>query len=325
MKKILFILALIPTLAQAQFLDAFTLFKPKVSVKGDYLLPSNDGFNNTTYGGTVGIFAPIKTDIKVKMDWKKVLKIRKLSDLKKIPSIDAKQVFGRMQLGYSEVDNELPFMGNHQIGFGSFGLTWFRLRSSPKLKLTVTSLNVTVSEDINMQSAIPNILFLHGKMKVLDLKHFMFIGFAAGNFNKLPFASPVIAYSGSLSDRWQLTVVLPVQAKITCKVAHGFRQSGIIGIGGYSTGITLVRDTIQGEERFFMSVFQLRAGTQSNISLGKKAKLYLEGGYAFGNVLRYRGYNDLRYVPQPSPYVRLALHYSFAKGLFNSDTFEIDF
>ncbi len=325
MKRILLILALAPLFVQGQFLDAFTLFKPKVSVKGDYLFPSNDGFSNTTYGGSVGIFAPLKTDINVKMDWKKVFKMRSLADIKKIPSIDAKQVFGRMQLGYREVDNELPFFGNHQLGYASFGVTWLRLRSDPKLKLTVTSLNVSATEDINIKSGLGNILLLHGKMRVLDLNHFMFVGFAAGNINTLPFITPVIAYSGYLTDKWQLTVVLPVQAKISYKVAKGFKQSGIFGIGGYSNGITLVKDTMQGEQRFFMSNFQLKGGTQSSISLGKKGKLYLEGGYAFGNMLRIRKYNDLTYVPKASPYVRVALHYSFAKGMFSSDTFEIDF
>lgn len=311
--------------SSAQFLDAFTLFKPQVSFKGNYYASAGSGVGNNVYESNVAVFAPISSDINVSMDWKGLLKVRKWSDLKNIPSIDAKQVFARFKLGYRVIDNDMNYInGQHEIGIGSFGLTWLRLRSKPKLKLTVTHLNVAFAEDINFTSAIPNFTFIYGKLRIFNPKTFGFFGVAAGNSNFLPYATPVLAVSTFLSKNIQAMIVLPVQAKVAFKITSWYKASVVGGLGGYSNGISIQQDTLSSLKRNYYSLFQMKASIQNSFKLGRKAKLYLEGGYAGLNRLRLRPVSDYVYAFKPGPFIQLSFNYSFSKGIFNSETFELD-
>lgn len=326
MKNILILIGVVVALGtQAQFLDAFTLFKPQVSFKGNYCFPATNGTSNTVYEGSVAVFAPVSSSFKVDMDWKSLLKSRKLSDLKNVPSVDARQVFARFKLGYRGINNDIGYInGLHEIGVGAFGLTWLRLRSKPKLKLTVTHLNVAFAEDINFTSALPNVTFIYGKLRIFNLKTFGFFGVAAGNSNFLPYATPILAVSTYLTPKIQAMVVLPVQAKITLKAASWYKVSLVGGLGGYSNGISVQKDTLSALKRNYYSLFQMKASIQNSFKLGSKAKLYLEAGYAGMNRLRIRPVSDYVYALNPGPFVQLSFNYSFAKGIFNSETFELD-
>ena len=305
----------------AQFIDANILFKPRLSLETEYILPQENN-NLNGFSSEASLLIPIKNKFSVGTTVKDLISSGSIKDALKKVQPKMSQVFLRVDGGYTEL-----YSGQNttqRINHGEIGVTGINLKlKGLKLRALLYSFNLGVYETFDNYST-PSIFAngMIGQVKILNLNSLFFYGAYAQYYDGQFLGSPVLGYLVKITPKLSYTLILPSQTKLTYKVNKNWRQDAIFGLQSQQFGDY----DFQNPQRVSLRNNNLYASTQSRIKLGQQFHLYVEGGYNFNRrLLQKDGYETVNsFTPNNGFYLKGTLILNFGKALLNSGVFDLD-
>jgi len=174
----------------------------------------------------INCIIPIKSQLKLDVDWKKILTLR----FKKAAKLKAYQIFWNfrpkfiyLDLQYKNSAEANPFHNKPQFSYGfSTGITGVHLITKPKKKpkFLFYSVNVGMMEDYKsiQRTPLPSVNALIGfaHIKSLDFYWYYGIYFSYDNGQIIP--APFFGIQAKLSKKIWVNITLPVQVTFSFKV-----------------------------------------------------------------------------------------------------------
>ena len=301
------VIILAPTLGFSQSLNLNFLFKPGVTVGGEYTAPAsfNDSstFQINKYRAQVTL--PLKTKLGV--------------DLKKL-DLKASQTFFAFNGSLREPNFSNSAIQNQGIYTVSTGVT--HLTAGIRNGIWLYSGNVYMSESSKTIGSKPqiNALGYIARIRLNNLKFIYFYGAAAVyNFGRF-IPVPIGGFTTKLHRKWRLTAVLPVQLKLTYKIKPGHSLD-------FGTTFSGVNAVYRNSNDVFMNYRQLKNHVVFNSKISSKFNLSVEGGLSAWRRIDFFGDSDsdlLNFNVKPAFYCGINLNYTFGKSLLNMKLEGID-
>lgn len=327
-KILLFLFLTLAFIGNSQFID-FNLFKPRVSLTSQYVLPNrSDSLSIGVQDHYFSAFIPIKSKFSVDMDWGNILKSKGLKDAF-IKTVNPKfyQVFGRVGGGYRTLESNL-FKQPVNVYHFNAGISGINLQmKSGKFRFLMYSLNVRLQEQFDKyKSMSPSISGMLGAVKIYDYRTAFFYGLYANYFGGRVIPAPILGAYYRINYNSSFTLAIPYQAKYTMSFGK-INQDFAVSLNSFNSGIyndsVLPRNT---DERLNFQYGQIRISSQTRLSLGKKSFLYLELGwqelnnYAFFRSRQVYQQGNLK----GTPFIKATLRVAMGRSLFNSSVFDFD-
>lgn len=307
----------------AQFIDANILFKPRLAVETEYIVPQQQN-SLDGYSTKASLLIPINSNLGTGASVKDLLKSKSIKEAIGKIKPTYSQHFLRLEGGYQELYNT-PFqtVKTNQIKIGFTGLKIGYSLKNNKLKSLLYSVNAGVFEEFNAYQ-LPRIYSnaMLGSIRVINLKSLFFYGGYISYYDGQFLGTPILGYLNKLTPKLSFTAILPSQTKFTYKFSPKLKQDFIVGLSTQNFG----NYDYQNTQRVSLRNNNLYVSTQSRIKFSKKWHLYLEGGYKFNRrFLERDGYNTVNsFTPDNGFYVKGTLIFNFKKALLNSGVFDLD-
>ncbi|MFT7614187.1 MAG: hypothetical protein ACI9J3_003169 [Parvicellaceae bacterium] len=323
------ILMLIATSANAQFLD-LNIVNPKLTVEGAFYSNSGGSISHEQRLERIGLQFPIKTKLKLGLDWREMLKSGSIKEAIKTIQPKAYQITGNIDFLHGSYNNNWSsFPGNQELMGGKFGLTGVHMWIKNKKAGTfVWNANVGFMEDLNSGGKYkPSISGTMGTGGLIKLKTIWFAGVYVNYYDRF-FITPVLVLNGKISKKWRYSLIAPKELKLIYKNSKKWKQDFVFGIDAnqFKSQVNLGENT--SFHGFSNRLTYLKGSTQTRLKLGKKIHFYLEGGYFFHG--RYTVYNtDTELVFHDNLnggwFVKSKITLAIGKSLINSGPLNLDF
>lgn len=295
----LLLVLLVSNLSISQSLNLGFLFKPGVTVGGEYTAPAS--FNDTSEFQ----ISKYRTQLTLPLKTKLGINLKKL-DLK------MSQTFLTVNTSMRQPNFSNSTLQNQGIYTISTGIT--HLSAGIRNGVWLYSGNIYMSESSKTKGSKPqiNALGYFAKIKLNNLKFIYFYG-AAGVYNFGRFIPvPIAGFTTKLNKKWRFTAVLPVQIKLTYKIKKGHS----LDFGSTFSGFNAV---YRDQNDVFMNYRQLKNHVILNSKVAKQFNLSVETGLsAWRNIsFQDKDKNSVDFNVKPAFYTSISLNYTFGKSLLD--------
>ncbi len=332
MKTLLIFVGLLPfsTLMNGQSFIFNQFFQPSVRINSVYSHDFNFMDKDRLHVGQFNIncIVPVKSKLKLKVDWKKMLTLR----FKKAAKLRAYQIFWNFRpkfmftdLKYKNISQNNPFHNKAHFNYGfSTGITGIHLiaKAGKKPKFLFYSVTLGMMEDyLSVQrTPVPSVTAIIGFAHMKSLKFYWYYGIYFSYDNGQIIPSPFIGFQAKLNKKLWLNITLPVQIKLAWKVSKKFKLDIGAGLSGFSTAFGYQQTTSSEIQRYVFGGFRLKTGVNLNFKLSPQTKLYLELGCFPYQLPGFRWNSPPFSNPDTgvATYGGLSLYYSFKKSLLGS-------
>jgi len=298
-------LILVSNLVSSQSLNLGFLFKPGVTLGGEYTAPAalNDSTDFQINKYRAQLTLPLKTKIGV--------------DLKKL-DLKASQTFLMFNTSVREPSFTNSLIEKQSIYTISTGIT--HLTAGIRNGVWLYSGNIYMSESAKTIGIKPQIngLGYIARIRIPSINFIYFYGAAAVyNFGR-PLAIPIAGFRYKFDKKWVLTMVLPVQAKLAYKIKKGHN----IAIGTTLSGFNAI---YRDQNDVLMNYRQLKNHLIFNSTISDKINLSIEGGLSAWRNIEFRtNDNSTDYNIKSALYGSISLNYTFGKSLLDMKLEGID-
>ena len=306
-------------------------FQPSIRVNSFYSHDFNFSDKDIMQLGQVDVncIIPIKSQLKLKVKWKKILRLKfKNSTKVKVYQIfwNFRPKFMYLDLTYKDANQTSPFQAQPQFSYGfSTGVTGIHLllKRKKKPRLLFYSVNIGVMEDYKsiQKGPIPSVNALIGLAFIKGFKFYWYWGFYFSYDNdQTVVPAPFLGIQARLSKKIWLNITLPVQIRFSFIVSKKIKIDVGGAVSGFSTAFGYQQNANSEIHRHVFGGFRVRTGTTVNIKLSPQARLYLELGCHPYQLPSFRWNNPQFLSPQVSPsiYGGVSFFYSFKKSLLGS-------
>ena len=295
------------TSLRAQQLGLSRLFYPNVTLRADYVVPSNSVTTpnfGLTRTGFLGII-PIQSEVQAGFSLKKKF------DLRAVHTV----LIGQFtQLQPTIEGTNFPDNGYKTISVGAV-----RLQASVKDKLWVYGGAIGMTE--SNESFFTPQPFLWGgaaRMRIIGLRSQIVYG-SILTYNQKLRVVPVFGINQRLGKKWRATALLPFMADVNYHPTKWFSLDMLAGVNGYSGGFQ-VQTT---EEKL------LRRQNYQHVKLGLSGNLHLLTVFNVSAEAGLAGFRQLRTFnsarenlttssPPLAPYVGVSVRYLTSRSKFSS-------
>jgi len=299
----------------AQSIHVGFLFKPGLSIGTEYTLPAE--INDTAKFQISKYRAQLVLPIRTKMG----ISLKKL-DAK------ASQLFLTFNTSLRRPDIGL-FNEKQSIYTIALGLTG--LSASIRSGLWVYSANLYFSESKgSISSLTPNFLGYVARIRLNNLRFIYFYG-AGLVYNQgriLPV--PLLGFTYKLNKDWRVTLIFPVQAKLTCK----FSKKTTINIISTLSGFNAVfrENSYFGENFLTINYSHLKNNVSFNYKFNSNLVIIAEAGVTTLRKLSFLEKSKVYFIHEPkeaytikiAPYAGVSLYYNFGNSLFENKIEGVD-
>ncbi len=292
---------------QAQQLGLSRLFYPNVTLRADYVVPSNSAttqnFGMTRTSG-LGII-PIQSEVQAGLSF------RKKFDLRAVHTVMIGQ-FTQIQ----PTINGTNFPDN---GYKTISVGAIRLQASVKDKLWVYGGAIGMTES-NETFFTPQPFLWGGaaRMRIIGLRSQIVYG-SILTYNQRLRVVPVFGINQRISKKWRATALLPFMADVNYHPTKWFSMDMLAGVNGYSGGFQVQT----AEEKL------LRRQNYQHVKLGLSANLHLLTVFNVSAEAGLAGFRQLRTFnsarenlastsPPMAPYVGVSVRYLTSRSKFSS-------
>lgn len=321
---------LFSTISQGQSFIFNQFFQPSLRINTVYNHDFNFLNKDQLHVGQadVNCIIPIKSQLKLKVKWDKLLKLK----LKKATKLKVYQLFWNfrprmlyLDLKYKDASLEHPFQKKAHFAYGfSTGLSGIHLIAKPlkKTKILFYSVSIGMMEDVQsvQLSPIPSVNAMIGFAHIRNLSFYWYYGlfFSYNNGQVLP--APFFGIQAKLTKAVWVNITLPVQVRFSFKVSKKFKLDLSAGLSNFSTAFGYQNPNNSQWQRSIFGDLRMRGALTANFKLSPQAILYLEAGCYAYQFPSFRWGNTLFATPElsPSVYGGLSLYYSFKKSLLGS-------
>ncbi|MCH2023332.1 MAG: DUF6268 family outer membrane beta-barrel protein [Saprospiraceae bacterium] len=276
----------------------------------------------------INCIIPIKSKLKLKVDWKKILNLQ----FKKATKLKVYQIFWNfrpkfmyLDFRYKNTTNSNPFYNRPHFSYGfSTGITGIHLLTKPlkKPKFLFYTITLGMMEDYQslQRSPLPSfrayVGFAH--MKSINFYWYYGIYFSYDNDQIIPAA--FLGFQAKLYNKLWLNITLPVQIKLSWKASKKLKIDLGASLSGFSTAFGYKENTSTEIYRYVIGGFRIKTGLNFNFKLSPQFKLYFEIGVFPYQLTNFRWDTPPFNKPElgPSTYGGLSLFYSFKKSLLGS-------
>lgn len=323
-------LALLSTISKGQSFIFNQFFQPSIRFNTLYSHDFNFQNKDRLHVGQANIncIIPIKSQLKLKVDWGKLLTLR----IKKATKLKVYQIFWNfrpkfmyLDLQYKDANHNNPFHNRPHFSYGfSTGITGIHLLAKPlkKPKLFFYLVNVGLMEDyLSVQRIpIPSVNALFGFAHMQGFNFYWYYGFYFSYDNGQIIPAPFIGIQAKLAKRLWLNITLPVQIKLAWKISKKVKMDVGVALSGFSTAFGHQQNSLSEIQRYIFGGFRLRTGVNFNFKLSPQTTLYVEAGCFPFQIPNFRWNHPPFFQPQvgPSIYGGLSLFYAFKKSLLSS-------
>lgn len=320
---------LLSTISRGQSFIFNQFFQPSIRINSTYSHDFNFLDKDRLHQGQADIncIIPIKSKLKLKVDWKKLLTLR----LKKTAKLKAYQLFWNfrpklmyLDLAYKDTTALHPFKQKKHFTYGfSTGISGVHLiaKAMRKPKLLFYSINIGLQEDLQsiQTTPIPSVTAMIGFAHIKNFNFYWYYGlfFSYNNGQIIP--APFFGLQAKLSKGIWVNITLPVQIRFSFKASSTLKIDLTAGLSNFSTAFGH-RANHQTIERYVFGNFRIRSSITANIKLSSHAILYLEAGcypYQFPS-FRWNSPPFPSPTLSPSVYGNISLYYTFKKSLLGS-------
>ncbi|MDC0230884.1 DUF6268 family outer membrane beta-barrel protein [Aureispira] len=276
----------------------------------------------------INCIIPIKSKLKLKVDWKKILTLK----FKKATKLKAYQIFWNFRPKFMYLDFVYkngaalnPFKNQPLYSYGfSTGITGVHLITKPlkKPKLLFYSITLGMMEDYEsiQQSPVPSFKTIIGLAHMKSLNFYWYYGLYFSYDNDQFIPAPFIGFQAKLYNKLWLNITLPVQIKLSWKVSKKLKIDIGASLSGFSTAFGYRENASAEIYRYVIGGFRIKTGLNFNFKLSPQFKLYIEMGSYPYQLTNFRWDNPPFNKPElgPSTYGAVSLYYSFKKSLLGS-------
>lgn len=290
----------------------------------------DDGDHLSTFKTRVGASIPIKSKLGVEMNWEKLLEVRKLKDLLKVPRIKAYQIFWNINARSIMYDFRRAATNPYQINGGkslwtyglSTGVTGMHLL--PKFHVLFYTGNLSFSESAGSIARLsPGFNAAVGVAKIKNPFTYyyggIFMSYENGQFLPIPF----LGIESRLGEKFWFNITLPLQIRFGMKMRDKSKLEVLASMGGNGSGFVFSNNNYKS----FFRYSHMKTGMMWNKPLNKRTRLYLEGGITLLRSARLDDVQDLGAGQNPklgfAPYVAGTVYHSFGKSFFGQNIGDI--
>lgn len=336
-KRFLFLLLLLPCLAQGQSALLSHIFKPGIRAETVFIPDVGQSDHLDLFRSRASFILPVKSKFDVGFNFEELLKVRRWKDLLNVPKIKAYQIFANLSVRHAAVhylpkdsSNFDPFPGKgyqHLYGVGA-GLTG--VHYLPKLRILLYTANIAFGEDFR-GGVLPTIGVAAGIAKISKPWFYwyyaLYLGFDNGRFLPVPILGGEIRFL----NRFWLHVTLPVQMRLGIKLRKHTTLEMMASLWGYSSGFTFDTPPLLGKDRMSLTASHFKLGAMMTFKVSKQFRFSLEAGWAAARGLRFRSvpaavtalYPNFQPEIKDAPYFGASIYYSFKKSLLDSNMGDI--
>ena len=246
-------LVVITSTAQAQQIGLSRLFYPNVTLRADYVVPTNSATSQDfgmTRTSVLGII-PIQSEVQAGFSFKKKLDLRATHTV----------MIGQ----YSQIQPTIEGTNFPDNGYKTISVGVIRLQASLRDKLWVYGGGIGVTES-NETFFTPQPFLWGGaaRMRIIGLKSQIVYGSILAYNQKLRVV-PVFGINQRLSKEWRVTALLPFMVDVNYHPTKWFSMDMLAGVNGYSGGFQV--QTV--EEKFLrrQNYRQVKLGVAANVHL----------------------------------------------------------
>lgn len=305
-------------------------FRPSIRFNNSYHQDFNlhQGDRLITGQSSINCIVPIKSQLKLDIDWKKVLQLR----FKKASKLKVYQIFWNFRpsvlytnLKYANEQEAAPFGSTGRLTYGfNTGITGVHLLAKPfkRPKFLFYSINIGMIEDYQsvQKGPIPSATALVGWAHIKSLTFFWYYGFYLSYNNNQVLPAPFFGIQAKLTRKLWINITLPVQIRFAWKLSRKVKFDVGAGLAGFNTAFGYQSPLNSTLERHVFGGFRVRVGANLNIKLSPQMILYLEAGcYPYQNAM-FRWNEPPFAAPDLSAgaYAGFSLFYAFKKSLLSS-------
>jgi hypothetical protein len=291
----------------AQQLGLSRMFYPNVTLRADYIVPTNSattqdfGLTRTSLLGII----PIQSEVQAGLSFRKKL------DLRAVHTVMIGQ--------YTQLQPTIEGTNFPDNGYKTISLGAIRMQASVKDKLWIYGAGLGMTE--SNESFFTPQPFLWGgaaRMRIIGLRSQIVYGSIVAYNQKLRVV-PVFGINQRINKEWRATALLPFMADVNYHPTKWFSLDMLAGVNGYSGGFQIQTN----EEKI------LRRQNYQHVKLGLAANLHLltifnisaEAGLAGARQLKT--FNSARENltasrPPLTPYVGVSVRYLTSRSKFSS-------
>lgn len=304
---ILFFLINSTAYVRAQQLGLSRLFYPNITLRADYVVPTNSattqdfGMTRTSFLGII----PIQSEVQVGLSFKKKF------DLRAIHTV----LIGQ----YTQLQPTIEGTNFPDNGFKTISIGAIRMQASVKDKLWVYGGAIGMTES-NETFFTPQPFLWGGaaRMRIIGLRSQIVYGSILAYSQKLRVV-PVFGINQRINKEWRVTALLPFMADVNYHPTKWFSLDMLAGVNGYSGGFQ-VQTT---EEKLLrrQNYQHVKLGLSANVHLLTVFNVSAEAGLA--GVRQLRTFNSARENltstnPPLAPYVGVSVRYLTSRSKFSS-------
>ena len=293
----------------AQSISVGFLFKPGLSIGTEYTLPAE--INDTAKFQISKYRAQLVLPIRTKMG----ISLKKL-DAK------ASQLFMTFNTSLRRPDIGL-FNERQSIYTIALGLTG--LSASIRSGLWVYSANLYFSESKgSLSSPTPNFLGYIARIRLNNLRFIYFYGAGLVYNQGIVIPIPLLGFTYKLNKDWRITLIFPVQAKLTCKFSKKTRISFISTLSGFNA--VFRENSYFGEDFLTINYSHLKNNVSFNYKFNGNFKVIAEAGVTTFRRLSFLDAKEVKeaYSIRTASYAGVSMYYNFGNSLFESKIEGVD-
>ncbi|MBW8051014.1 MAG: hypothetical protein FVQ77_11890 [Cytophagales bacterium] len=293
----------------AQSIHVGFLFKPGLSIGTEYTLPAE--INDTAKFQISKYRAQLVLPIRTKMG----ISFKKL-DAK------ASQLFLTFNTSLRRPDIGL-FDEKQSIYTIALGLTG--LSASIRSGLWVYSANLYFSESKGtISSPTPNFLGYVARIRLNNLRFIYFYGAGLVYNQGRVLPVPLLGFTYKLNKDWRVTMIFPVQAKLTCKFSKKVSINLISTLSGFNA--VFRESSYFGEDFLAINYSHLKNNVSFNYKFKSNFKVIAEAGITTFRRLSFLDAKEVKeaYSIRTAPYAGVSLYYNFGNSLFESKIEGVD-
>ncbi len=292
---------------RAQQLGLSRLFYPNVTLRADYVVPSNSATTQDfgmTRTGFLGII-PIQSEVQAG------LSLKKKFDLRAVHTVMIGQ--------FTQIQPTIEGTNFPDNGYKTISVGVVRMQASVKDKLWVYGGAIGMTE--SNESFFTPQPFLWGggaRMRIIGLRSQILYG-SILTYNQKLRVVPVFGINQRLSKEWRVTALLPFMADVNYHPTKWFSMDMLAGVNGYSGGFQVQA----AEEKLLrrQNYQHVKAGLSANLHLLTVFNVSAEAGLA--GFRQLRTFNSAREnlsssTPPLAPYVGVSVRYLTSRSKFSS-------
>ncbi|MCH8319235.1 MAG: hypothetical protein IIA88_12215 [Bacteroidetes bacterium] len=208
------------------------------------------------------------------------------------------------------------------------------LSASIRSGLWVYSANLYFSESKGSTSSpTPNFLGYIARIRLNNLRFIYFYGAGLVYNQGIVIPIPLLGFTYKLNKDWRVTLIFPVQAKLTCKFSKKANINLISTLSGFNA--VFRENSYFGEDFLTINYSHLKNNVSFNYKFNSNFKIIAEAGITTFRKLSFLEKDSKiyffdakkakeNYTIRTAPYAGISLYYNFGNSLFESKIEGID-